>query len=420
MNPSSSRMSPGVPVIPYGRQAVDEEDIRAVVDVLRGDWLTCGPAVTQFEDVVREYIGVKHAIAVSNGTAALHLCCMALDLQPGEVGVTSALTFLASANCIAYCGGRPDFVDIDPDSYCLSPERLEESIQKNGAPKVVIPVDFAGVPADLPRIYELAKQYGFAVIEDAAHSIGSTYSHEGKNIQCGACVHSDLAIFSFHPVKTVTAGEGGMVLTNDDELARRVRMLASHGMERDPVRFQPWAIRNTDGGLLEQVGLASVTTEKAPWLYQQQMLGYNYRITDIQCALGTSQFRRLDAIVERRREIVDRYHAAFCGNDALACPPCPEGTAPAYHLYVLRFKKKAESVRMAACEALRENGIFAQVHYIPIYLQPWYQQNFGYSRGKCPESEAVYENCLSIPLYPSMTNVDANKVIDLISRFTKL
>ncbi len=405
-------------MIPYGRQTIDEHDVQAVVNVLRGDWLTGGPAVTQFEDVVREYIGVKHAIAVSNGTAALHLCCMALDVQSGDVGLTSPLTFLASANCVAYCGGRPDFVDIDPDTYCLSPEKLEEYIQTNGVPKVVIPVDFAGVPADLPCIYKLAKRYGFAVIEDAAHSIGTTYSHEGKSIRCGSCAHSDLAIFSFHPVKTVTAGEGGMVLTNDDALAHRVRMLASHGMERDLSVFEPWSIRGEDGSLLDGVEGAEKSDKKAPWLYQQQALGYNYRITDIQCALGTSQFQRLDGTIKRRREIVDCYQAAFEKNDALICPPCLEDAAPAYHLYVLRFKKKAESVRMAACETLRENGIFAQVHYIPIYLQPWYQRHYDYARGKCPAAEEVYENCLSIPLYPSMTEEEIQKVIQVMENLT--
>jgi len=406
--------------MPYGRQSIDEQDIQAVVDVLRSDWLTCGPAVTQFEDTVRKYIGVKHAIAVSNGTAALHLCCMALDIRSGDVGVTSPLTFLASANCIAYCGGRPDFVDIDPDSYCLSPERLEEYISKNGAPKVVIPVDFAGVPADLPRIYGMAKRYGFAVIEDAAHSIGSTYVHAGKTIRCGACVHSDLAIFSFHPVKTVTAGEGGMVLTNDDAYAAKIRMLASHGMERESALFEPWPVRNSDGTLQDGTRPADPDFIKVPWLYQQQELGYNYRITDIQCALGTSQFSRLDKIIQRRRVLFDQYQRAFGSNPRLICPSCPEGSDPAYHLYVLRFKDGAESRRLEACTTLRENSIFAQVHYLPVYLQPWYQRKYGYPRGKCPVAEEVYANCLSIPLYPSMLTADIEKVITIINGFTEL
>jgi len=406
-------------IIPYGRQSVEDVDIQAVIDVLRSDWLTCGPAVTKFEDVVKDYIGVKHAIAVSNGTAALHLCCMALGLKPGDVGVTSPLTFLASANCVAYCGARPDFVDIALGSYCLSPQRLDEYIQQNGVPKVVIPVDFAGVPAELPRIYDMAQHYGFAVIEDAAHSIGSSYTHQGQTFRCGACVHSDLAIFSFHPVKTVTAGEGGMVLTNNDALAHRVRMLCSHGMERDVSLFQPWRINNADGCLLKQTEIANHGTEKAPWLYQQQALGYNYRITDIQCALGTSQFLRIDETVKRRRDIVDCYQTAFSKNNKLICPPSPLHMTPAYHLYVLRFKDGAEVRRVEACAELRKHGIFAQVHYIPIYLQPWYQQQYGYACGKCPEAEAIYGNCLSIPLYPSMTSMEIKKVIDTIDEVTK-
>jgi len=405
--------------LPYGRQAIDDQDVQAVIDVLRGDWLTCGPAVTEFERVVREYIGVKHAIAVSNGTAALHLCCLALDIQPGDVGITSPLTFLASANCIAYCGGRPDFSDIDSETYCLSPEKLEEHIQKNGAPKVVIPVDFAGVPADLPRIHELAKKYGFSVIEDAAHSIGSTYIYKDQTIHCGSCVHSDLAIFSFHPVKTVTAGEGGMVLTNDDALAERVRMFASHGMERDPALFQPWPVCTGDGTLQPEDVPTDPADGKVPWLYQQQELGFNYRVTDIQCALGTSQFGRLDPIIERRRILFDQYQQAFGSNPKLICAPCPEGTDPAYHLYVLRFKDGAKSMRVAACAALREEGIFAQVHYLPVYLQPWYRRQYGYAPGKCPEAETVYGDCLSIPLFPAMTEEDMQNVIQIINRITE-
>lgn len=386
---------------------------------MKSDWLTCGPAVTVFEDVVRDYLGVKHAIAVSNGTAALHLCCLALGIQHGDTGVTSPLTFLASANCIAYCGGRPDFVDVDPHTYCLSPDKLEEYIKKNGTPRVVIPVDFAGVPADLPRIWRLAKKYGFAVIEDAAHSIGSSYLHGDKAIKCGACLHSNLAIFSFHPVKTITAGEGGMVLTNDDELAARIRMFASHGMEREVDRFQPWSLDNTTGQILDQLPPMASSPKKAPWLYQQQELGYNYRITDIQCALGTSQFSRIGNTVKSRHAIFERYQEAFALNAKLICPPCPEVVDTAFHLYVLRFTTRIESVRVKACATLRENGIFAQVHYIPIYLQPWYQKHYGYETGKCPEAESIYRNCLSIPLYPTMTHEDIELVIRTINELTE-
>lgn len=401
-------------MIPYGRQFVTEEDIQSVVDVLKGDWLTCGPSVTRFEDVVRDYVGVKHAIAVSNGTAALHLSCLALGIGPGDVGVTSPLTFLASANCIAYCGGTPDFVDIDAGSYCLSPELLDKYIKDNGVPKVVIPVDFAGVPADLPRIWAMAKAHGFSVIEDAAHSVGSAYRHESRMVKCGSCLHSDLSILSFHPVKTVTCGEGGMVLTNDDELATRVRMFASHGMERNVGEFEDWSIDNVSGEVVSEA-VAQSGTDKALWLYQQQELGFNYRITDIQSALGASQFSRLDTIVARRREIFDRYQAAFAECNDFELPPCPKDSDPAYHLYVLRFKNAPSMKRINICSVLRENGIFAQVHYIPVYLQPWYRREYDYEVGKCPEAERVYENCLSIPLYPSMTDEEVEQVIRVIA-----
>ena len=404
-------------MIPYGRQAIEDEDIQAVVDVLRSDWLTCGPAVQQFEEVVKNYIGAKHAIAVSNGTAALHLCCLALGIGPGATGVSSPLTFLASSNCIAYCGGHPDFVDVDSQTYCLSPEALETYIQEHGVPSVVIPVDFAGVPCDLPAIHFLAQTYGFPVIEDAAHSLGTSYQHHGDTIRCGACVHSDLAIFSFHPVKTVTAGEGGMVLTNDDDLAAKVRMLASHGMERDLRRFQPWNIDNKTGELSDFSRDEAQPDEKAPWLYQQLELGFNYRISDIQCALGASQFSRLDATIRRRRAIFDCYQAAFSDNTGLACPPCPQGTDVAYHLYVLRFLGSVSAARSSVCASLRSAGILSQVHYIPIYLQPWYQEHFGYQVGKCPEAEAIYENCLSIPLFPSMEDRDVESVIAAVNDF---
>lgn len=401
-------------MLPYGRQHVTEEDIAEVVKVLRGEWLTSGPTVTQFEDTVREYLGVKHAIAVCNGTAALHLCMLSLDIAVCDIGLTSPLTFLASANSIAYCGGRPDFVDIDPNTYCISVEALEEYLESNPAPAVVVPVDFAGVPADLPRIWELAQKYGFRVVEDAAHSIGSTYEYCGTWFKCGSCAHSDLAIFSFHPVKTVTAGEGGMVLTNDDDIAHRVRMYASHGMERAPMLFDPWPVDNGTGKILRE-GVCNQTAEKAPWLYQQQVLGFNYRITDIQCALGVSQFSRLEETVERRREIFEEYSQRFMENPGLILPPHPEGTRPAYHLYVLRFRKCSELKRIEICTTLREKGIFTQVHYIPVYLQPWYQREFGYHPGKCPVSELVYANCLSIPLFPIMTAGDIEMVVKTVS-----
>jgi perosamine synthetase len=397
-------------IIPYGRQSISEADIKAVVNVLRGDWLTCGSHVTAFERAVAEYCGVKHAVAVCNGTAALHVACMALDVGVGDIGVTSPLTFLASANCIAYCGGCPDFVDIDMDTLCMSPELLEEWISNNGTPKVIVPVDFAGVPADLPRIWQLAQKHGFKVIEDAAHSLGSVYTYEGKDYKCGCCEQSDMAILSFHPVKTITSGEGGMVLTNDDILAKRARMFTSHGTQMDPTLFQAWAIES-DGQI--SVGASVQETEGiAPWLYQQQLLGYNYRLTDIHSALGISQMKRLDEFALRRKEIVKMYNKAFGTIDGLIIPPRPENMDPVNHLYVLRLASDLKSLRHPIVQKLKDEGILTQVHYIPVHLQPWYASSFGYGVAKCPVAEGVYESCISLPLFPAMTNKDITSVIN--------
>jgi len=403
--------------LPYARQWICDEDIQAVCDVLRGDWLTCGPVVKQFEDTVASYCGVKHAIAVCNGTAALHCACLALGIKSGDIGITSPLSFLASANCIAYCGGRPDFVDIDPDTYCLSPEKLEAYMQKHGSPAVVIPVDFAGVPADLPEIRKLADTYGFYVIEDAAHAIGSTYSDGNNSFQCGSCTHTDLSIFSFHPVKTITSGEGGMVLTNDDTLAKRVQMFANHGTERDPSLFSEWPIVNKTGEIHETKDNADSDDSlqgAAPWLHQQQLLGYNYRITDIQCALGLSQFSHLNEFATRRREIVQQYNEAFGNQDLLITPPWPEMSQPVFHLYILRIKTETTEQRLKLSQLLTERGIFTQVHYIPIYFQPWYRIRYGYEPGKCPETEAVYSSCLSLPLFPAMNDDEINYTIETV------
>jgi UDP-4-amino-4,6-dideoxy-N-acetyl-beta-L-altrosamine transaminase len=395
--------------IPYGRQWITEQDIEAVAQVLRSNWLTCGPAVRQFEEAIAKSCGARHAVAVSNGTAALHLACLALGLGPKHKGVTSPLTFLASANCLAYCQARPDFVDIDPDRLCLSPSGLEAYIDRNGTPDVVIPVDFSGIPADLPRIQKLAERYGFAVIEDAAHSLGSRYYHDGQWFRCGSCAHTELAILSFHPVKTLTTGEGGMVLTNNDKLARRLRMLANHGIERDPSQFEPWPICNATGDTRP-----GSTAGSAPWLHQQQMLGYNYRITDMQSALGLSQLGRLDQFIARRRAIVARYNDAFRGMTRLLIPPQPENVETAYHLYPLRFRDLAAGQRRQIDIRLRQAGIFAQVHYIPVYWQPWYREQYGYQPGLCPSAEAFYAQSISLPLFPAMTDEDVGRVISEI------
>jgi len=402
-------------MIPYGKQIITQEDIDAVLETLKSNYLTGGPAVTKFENAVKDYIGVKHAIALSNATSGLHVACLSIGLGPTDVGLTSPITFLASSNCVAYCGANPDFIDIESDTLCMSPSKLEDYIKLNGSPKVVIPVDFAGVPADLPKIWDLAKKYNFKVIEDASHSIGSYYIDKNKKIKCGACVHSDFAVFSFHPVKTVTAGEGGMVLTNDDELARKARMFACHGMERDQERFLPWKIDNVNGCIKDDTDLnKEKNITKASWLYQQQELGYNYRITDIQSALGTSQFKRIEETIKKRKKIFDIYQKAFDGHKDLLIPKEFDNLVCAYHLYVIRYLGKDTNWRVKKIKQLRENGIFSQIHYIPVYLQPWYQKNYDYSKIDCPNGDEYYNSCLSIPLYPDILNKDILKIIDLI------
>ena len=292
--------------ISYGHQSISEEDIEAVGKVLRSSFLTTGPVAAEFEAALCELTGAKHAIVCSNGTTALHLACLGLGIAKDDLGITSPITFLASANCVEFCGGRTDFVDIDPANLCLSPEKLEDYCKNVAVPKVVIPVGFAGVPAELPAIYALSKKYGFRTIEDAAHSIGSSYEWMGRQISCGSCVHSDLAIFSFHPVKTITCGEGGAVLTNDDQIAERIRLMRSHGMVRD---------------------IDLLTKNDGPWYYEMTDLSFNCRITDFQCALGKSQLKRLQHFKARRREIVDRYNTAFSAFDELTFPPDPKGSS---------------------------------------------------------------------------------------------
>jgi perosamine synthetase len=376
-------------MIPYGKQSIDESDIEPVGQVLRSDFLTTGPAVELFERKLCELTGARYAVACSNGTAALHLACLALGIGKGNTGITSPITFLASANCVEFCGGAMDFVDIDPDTLCLSTAALESYCKDHASPTVVIPVDFAGVPADLPGIWTLAQKYGFKVIEDAAHAIGSTYTHDSKELQCGCCAHSDMAIFSFHPVKTITTGEGGVVLTNDSALAKRLRRFRNHGMTKDA---------------------DSLSRNDGPWYYEMHELGFNYRITDLQCALGISQMNRLGVFKKRRQEIVAAYNKAFSDHPDLIIPPWPSETSPCFHLYALQFAK-GDRVRKRVYEILAANGVLPQVHYIPVYRQPYYQKKYGYRQGKCPAAETYYFRCLSLPLYPALTDSDVNKVI---------
>ena len=373
----------------YSRQSLDKEDIRAVTETLSAPFLTTGPRVEAFETALCKLTGADYAVACSSGTAALHLACMAIGIGPGDVGLTSPISFLASANCMEYCGAKADFIDIDPDTLCLSSEALEAYCRKNSPPKVVIPVDLAGVPADLPGIRALSRKYGFKIIEDASHALGSAYHEGATSYGCGGCAHSDLAVFSFHPVKNITTGEGGAVMTNDRDLAVKLRRLRSHGMVR------PDASQAADEG----------------WLYEMHDLGYNYRITDIQCALGISQLKKLSRFKARRQQIVSWYNRAFQGHSDLVTPPKILETDAFPHLYSLRItispKARATVYRFLKTEA----HIQCQVHYIPIYLQPYYAGKYGYKTGKCPEAEAYYAGCLSLPLFPDMTDDEVRHVI---------
>lgn len=397
--------STNMPIIPYSRQSISEEDIAAVTSVLRSDWLTQGPKIREFEEALSAQCGARHCVLVSNGTLALHLACLALEVGDGDTGVTAPISFMASANCIAYCGGKPDFADIDRDTLCLSPDKVEEFCETHGAPAVVIPVDFAGVPADLPRFSRLAERYGFRLIEDAAHAIGSIYLHKGREYACGSCAHTDLAIFSFHPVKSITTGEGGAVLTNDDGLAEKLRRLVNHGVVRDPSRFH-----FRESGDPKQESMPG-------WYHEMHDLGFNGRITDIQCALGLSQLKRLKKFKDRRQEIVKAYQQSLKElerREVVLLPPWPEGTDPCYHLYPLRVGRNSRVHRDDLYRRLREKGIHCQIHYIPIYRQPYYQHRYHYAQERFPESERFFSSCISLPLYPEMSDSEFNYIIDAI------
>jgi len=384
--------------IPYGRQDINEEDIEAVCSVLRSDWLTQGPKVREFEDALAGQCGARHCILVTNGTMALHLACQALEVASGDRGLTSPISFVASANCIAFCGGTPDFADIDPKNLCLSPENVEDYCETRKIPRVVIPVDFGGVPADLPRFRELAEKYGFKLIEDAAHSIGSRYHHKGTDYACGSCAHTDLAVFSFHPVKTITTGEGGAIMTNDDGLAEKLRLLANHGIVREASKF------------VNQKSFPS-------WYHEMQSMGYNGRITDIQCALGLSQLRRLNTVKARRQEIVRRYNQELkelVKKEMVILPPWPDDIDPCYHLYTLRLGERCKVPRDTLFLGLKDKGIHCQVHYIPIYRQPFYQKKDVYHSERFPEAEKYYASCISLPLFPDLDEESQNYVIEML------
>ena len=387
-------------MIPYGRQSIDDEDIRAVVDVLSSDWLTCGSKVTDFERGLAHYCGATHAVAVSSGTAALHVAMLAAGVGPGGRALTSANTFLASANCAEFVGATADFSDIDSQTYNVTAETLRASWKDDV--RAVIPVDFAGQPCDTPPIAALARERGAIVVEDASHAIGSRFQHEGKWYKVGGHPWADMTTFSFHPVKTITTGEGGAIVTNSDEFAERCRLFRNHGMMK-PQTTDNGARTNTCESWLSELG---------PWWCEMHEVGFNYRITDIQCALGLSQLKKLDRFIARRQEIVDRYNAAFADVSSVLCPPSSDSVRPAWHLYVLKINfKDVGKTRAQVMHALEDHGVGTQVHYIPVHLQPYYRNKYGYGTGKCPVAETYYESCLSLPLYPAMTDGDIDRVV---------
>ncbi len=388
------------PFLGYGRQSIDDADIAAVVDVLRGDFLTQGPAIERFEAALAEQTGARYAVSVSNGTAALHIACLAAGVGSRDLGLTSAITFAASANCICYAGGLPAFVDIDRTSLGMSVGGLQRAIDQEPRTKVVIPVHLAGLADSSAEIRRAAGRR--IVIEDAAHSLGGQYAC-GKPVGCGA--YSDMTILSFHPVKAITTGEGGAVLTNDEELARTLRRLRNHGIERDSSRF---------------VGSDAFEDGNAkPWYYEQVELGFNYRMTDIQAALGLSQLSKLDLFIARRREIAARYDEAFSGVPGieLAQSASEQRARSAHHLYVLLFDfKSLKMTRSALMRQLRDFGIGTQVHYIPVYRLPYYADRGPVDRNQYPVAESYYESCLSIPMHPGLTDEDVEYVTGCIKR----
>lgn len=375
--------------IPYGRQSVDEDDIAAVEAVLRSDWLTQGPAIARFEAAVAAQCGARYAVAVCNATAALHIASLALGIKPGDRVWTVPNTFVASANCARYCGASVDFVDIEPLTLNMSVESLAEKLamaEHNGVlPQLVIPVHFAGQSCHMAEIRQLAKRYGFRILEDASHAIGGSY----RGLPVGNCAFSNAAVFSFHPVKIVTTGEGGMVVTNDEAMYRQLLRLRSHGITRDSDMLS-----ESDG----------------PWYYQQVELGFNFRMTDLQAALGASQMQRLDAFITRRRELVARYQAAFA-NTGIQVQAVISESDPAWHLFVIQIPRPEQ--RRPVFEALRAAGIGVNVHYIPVHTQPDYQR-LGFRSGDYPEAEAYYSRAISLPLYAGLSDDDQNYVIEQV------
>lgn len=384
--------------IPYGKQTISKDDELAVIDALYSEFLTQGPKVLEFELKFAEYVGSKHAVAVSNGTAALHLCAIALDVNDNCNVITSPITFVASANCVLYCGGKVHFADIDPSSGLIDIESVKKLLasKPKGYFHGLIPVDFAGYPVNMEEFKRIADEYSLWIVEDACHAPGAYFTDSSlKQQRCGNGNYADLAIFSFHPVKHIATGEGGMITTNSEVLYKKLLKLRTHGITKEPK-----SLERNEGG----------------WYYEMQELGFNYRIPDILCALGISQLKKADSGILRRKEIAKKYDDAFKGNEVINAICRQEeleklGISHAYHLYIIRIKNRLELYNH-----LKSKNIFAQVHYIPVYKMPYYQGN-GYQNVRCLEAESYYDECLSLPIYPTLTDEEQNFIIKTVLEF---
>jgi len=376
-------------LLPYGHQWIDDEDIKAVSDILHSDWITQGSKVVEFEKEFANYVGAPYAVAVSSGTAALHTACFAAQIKKGDEAITTPITFAASANCVLYQGGIPVFADIREDTLNIDPEEIKKKITSDT--RAIIPVDFTGQPVDLEKILQIARKNNLIVIEDASHALGATY----KDSKIGSI--SDMTIFSFHPVKHITTGEGGMITTNNKEYYERLILFRTHGITKDKGK-----LLNYDG----------------PWYYEMQELGYNYRLTDFQCALGISQLKKIDIIIQRRREIVQKYNYEFKSVPEIKIPQItPAGSNPAWHIYIIQLNLDRLKVdRREIFEALRAENIGVNVHYIPVHLQPYYQKRFGYHPGDFPKAENYYSRAITLPVFPKMSDKDIGDVVAAVKK----
>lgn len=376
-------------MLPYGHQWIDEEDVKAVIEVLRSDWITQGPKVSEFEKEFAKYVGARYAVAVNSGTAALHAACFAAQIEKGYEAITTPITFMASANSVLYQGGTPIFADINADTLNIDPEEIKKKITRKT--KALIPVDFTGLPVDLEKISQIAKDNNLIIIEDASHALGATY----KDRKIGSI--SDMTVFSFHPVKHITTGEGGMVTTNNKEYYERLKLFRTHGITKEKDK-----LLNYEG----------------PWYYEMQELGYNYRLTDFQCALGLSQLKKIDRIIQRRREIVNKYNSEFKNMPEITIPQTnSDESNPAWHIYIIQLNlEKLKVERRKIFEALQAENIGVNVHYIPIHLQPYYQKRFGYHPGDFPKAENYYLRAITLPIFPKMTDKDIDDVIKAVKK----